>query len=225
MIENEISPSFREKFFEKTFNQYQIQIILLKDSINIFIHHINSYKIFQSNFNLKYLLLFPLFNTKSTIKEINEFICDLISKNKLKIEENKINIKLILISTFIKCPNVELILNEKNIVSKEVIERLIYDMNNLKIENKNIKKYFKNEIEQLNDAIKKIENDKNEEINKLKTKIELIKIENSLFKEEINKLNDKINSIEKEGKNKIMVQMEKKMKLIKFKKYQIIKNA
>ncbi len=216
MIENEISPSFREKVFEKTFNQYQIQIILLKDSINIFIHHINSYKIFQSNFNLKYLLLFPLFNTKSTIEEINELICDLVTKNKVKIEENKINIKLILISTFIKCSNVELILNEKNIISKEVIERLIYDINNLKIENKNIKKYFKNEIEQLNDKIKIIKNDKNEEINKLKTKLELINKENNIFKEEINQLNDKINLIEKEGKNKEINKIEKKMKKFDF---------
>ncbi len=97
MIENKISSSFKEKVFEKTCNQYQIQLILQKDSINIFIHHINSCKIFQSNFNLKYLLLFPLFNTKSTIEEINELICDLVTKNKVKIEENKINIKLILI--------------------------------------------------------------------------------------------------------------------------------
>ena len=216
MIENEIFSSFKEKVYEKTFNQYQIQLILLKDSINIFIYQNNLFKIFHSNFNLKYLLLFPLFNSKSTLEEITKFICDLIGKKKIKIEENKINIKLILISTLIQCSNVELILNEKNIISKEVIEKLIYDMNNLKFENKNIKDYFKNEINKLNEKIKLIENDKNEKINKLKFQLELINKENSFFKKEIKVLNNKIKLFENKENSKAINKIEKNIKKFGF---------
>ena len=216
MIENEIFSSFKEKVYEKTFNQYQIQLILLKDSINIFIYQNNLFKIFHSNFNLKYLLLFPLFNSKSTLEEITKFICDLIGKKKIKIEENKINIKLILISTLIQCLNVELILNEKNIISKEVIEKLIYDMNNLKFENKNIKDYFKNEINKLNEKIKLIENDKNEKINKLKFQLELINKENSFFKKEIKLLNNKIKLFENKENSKAINKIEKNIKKFGF---------
>ena len=92
-----------------------------------------------------------------------EFINDLIEKKDIKIEENENNLKLILISHY-AYPNVELYLNKKNI-----IEKLIKEIEGIKDENK----ILKNNYEVIKNKIELIEEDNK----KLNMRIELIEKE------------------------------------------------
>ena len=195
MIENE--NAIYKQIIEKIFNQYQIKFIPKNNIINITIYKINSDKIFGSDFTLSYLHSFKFLISCNTIENIIQFICGLIEKNNIKIEENNSILSLILISSLTNHPNVELILNEKTLISKETFEDLINEMNNLKNENKNLKEYFKDEINKLNDKIELIEKNKEVEINKLHLKLELNKIENKNIKDEITKINEKIEKKDK----------------------------
>jgi hypothetical protein len=86
---------------------------------------------------------------------------ELIDSKRIKIEEYENNLKLILISTIKSYPNVELILNEKNI-----IEKLINEIEGMKNENKLLKKNY----EEIREKIELIE----EENKKINFKIQLI---------------------------------------------------
>ena len=59
-----------------------------------------------------------------TIQKIIEFIIELIDMNKIEIKEENMNLKLILISTLPNHSNVELNLQNKNIISNEMIDKL-----------------------------------------------------------------------------------------------------
>ena len=117
--------------------------------------------------------------------------------NNIKIEENENNLKLILISKIVVYPNVELNLNKKNI-----IEKLIKEIEGIKDENKILKNNYeviKNKIERFEEVNKKlnmridlIEKEKKDKINK---KDEL---EKSIENEEYKKLNMRIDLIERE---------------------------
>ena len=61
-----------------------------------------------------------------------EFINGLINQKNIKIQKNENNLKLILISTLPNYPNVELIINNKNILSYELIEKLINEIKEIK---------------------------------------------------------------------------------------------
>ena len=196
MIENEID----KQIIEKIFKEYQIKFIFTNKIIKIIIYKINSDKTFESNFNLSYFHSFKLLISSFTIENIIQFICDLIEQNNIKIEEKKSILSFILISSLPNQPNVELILKEKKLISKELFEDLINEMNNLKNENKNIKEYLKDEINKLNNKIGLIEKNKEVEINKLYLKIELNKLENKSLKDEINKLKEKIDNKDKKFK-------------------------
>ena len=137
-----------------------------------------------------------------------DFINGLIDGNDIKIEENENNLKFILISKITAYPNVELILNKKNI-----IEKLINEIEGIKNENKILKnnyKIIKNKIElieeenkKLNMRIELIEKEKNDKLNKNNVKE---KIEKNNENEEYKKINMRIDLIEKEKerlKNKI----------------------
>jgi len=194
--ENEIY----KQIIEKKVNQYQIKFIPTNNLIKISIFKINSNKIFESNFTLTYLHSFKLLISSFTIEDIVQFICGLIDQNNIKIEENNSSLSFVLISSLPNHQNVELILKEKTLISKEIFEDLINEINNLKNENKNIKEYMKDEINKLNDKIELIEKNKQSEINKLILKIELNKIQNKYLKDEINKLNEKIDNKDKKFK-------------------------
>ena len=141
---------------KKIFNKYQIQLSIILDSINIQIQKQNSFDIYESNFNIEYLQQYKLLMGNLTIEEMIDFIGSLIDLKNIKIEENNINMKLILISTLPNYPNVELILNKKELLSNEIIEKIINEIKYLKEENSDLKK--KN-IE-LNKRIKLIEEEK-----------------------------------------------------------------
>ena len=120
----------------------------------------------NNEFAIKKLLMPNL-----TLKEMIEFINDLIDLKNIKIEENNINMKLILISTLPNYPNVELILNKKDLLSNEIIEKIINEIKYLKEENSDLKK---NNIE-LNKRIKLIEEEKinkDNKINEMEKRIE-----------------------------------------------------
>ena len=99
----------------KIFNQYEIKLTSNMDYINISIKNTNTYNIYESKFNLEYLHQYKLLIPNFTINEMIEFINGLIDESNIEIEENKDNLKLILISIIKKFPNVELNLNKKNI--------------------------------------------------------------------------------------------------------------
>ena len=156
---------------KKIFNKYQIQLSIILDSINIQIQKQNLFNIYESKFNIEYLQQQKLLMGNLTIEEMINFIGSLIDLKNIKIEENNINMKLILISTLPNYPNVELILNKKELLSNEIIEKIINEIKYLKEENSDLKK---NNIE-LNKRIKLIEEEKinkDNKINEMEKRIE-----------------------------------------------------
>ena len=91
---------------QKIFNKYQIQLSIILDSINIQIQKQNLFNIYEYNFNIEYLQQHKLLMANLTIEEMINFIGSLIDLKNIKIEENNINMKLILISTLHKYENV-----------------------------------------------------------------------------------------------------------------------
>ena len=172
MLANESITLLNPKIIQKQFEKYIITIIHNMDVINISIEQNNSYKIYESNYTLNYLHTFESLSSKFTINEIIKFICLLIDQNNIKIKENKNNLQFILISNNL----VELTLKKKNITSKEIIGKLIKEIECLKEENKKLKESFEN----------------------LNKRIEIIEKENKETKENRNK-NDKINDDNKKN--------------------------
>lgn len=125
MIENKM-------LFNGTFNQFQIKLIPKYNSLLISVYKRDTYNIFQSCFNLEYLQSFKLLNSNSSIQEIIQFISNLINEKNIQIIDYQINLKFILISSLPDNNNIELILNQKEIFSKEVIEILIQEITDLK---------------------------------------------------------------------------------------------
>ena len=179
--------SFEEQQNRKIFNHYQIKLNSNKDYIKIIIQNNNTSNIYESNFNLEYLHKYKLLMGNLTIDEMIEFINDLIDGNDIKVEENENNVKLILISTIKKYPNVELILNKNN-----SFEQLINEIEGIKNENK----ILKNNYEIIKNKIELIE----EENKKLNLRIELIEKEKNNKIKENNQL-EKINPENDEYKN------------------------
>ena len=140
---------------QKIFNQYQIKLTSNMDYINILIQNNNTFNIYESKFNLEYLHQFKLLMGNLAIDEMIEFINNSIDEKEIKIEENENNLKLILISIIKKYPNVKLILNKKNI-----IEKLINEIEGMKNENKLLKKNY----EEIREKIELIE-EENKKIN------------------------------------------------------------
>ena len=171
-----------EKIIEKKINEYQIQLIPQLDSIIMLIHHINSYNIFESNFKLQYFQ--SLFSCNFTIEKLVEYLSSIIENKNYKIQENESKLKLIINKTATQ--NIELILNEKEYFSREIVKKLIYEIKYVKESSINEINKLKN-IKSLNEKEKKIEK---EEIKKLKEEIK--KYENKIkeMKKKIKKLED-----------------------------------
>ena len=143
------------KIIENTFNQYKIKLSYHIDIVKIQIK--DNYSLYESKFNLENLHQYRLLVSNFTIDEMIEFINGLINQKNIKIEKNENNLKLILISTLPNYPNVELIINKKNIISNELIEKLVSEI-----------KEIKNENNKLKNRIELIENNNNELKNKIK---------------------------------------------------------
>ena len=180
MSKNEIL-LLNNQIYEKRYKEYKIKLTPQLDKLNISIQQHNSFDIYESYFNLEYLLSFQLFISKKIIQQIMKFICDLIEENNIKIEINDKNLKLILISTTFT--NVELILKKKNYNSNEVIEKLINEFKIIKNENKYLKEcndkltkrieLIENVLKNKDNKIDNIDNNKINEIEKRINKLEL----------------------------------------------------
>ena len=136
------------------FNQYQIKLSYHLDIINIQIK--DNYLLYESNFNLENVHQHKLLVGNFTIDEMIEFINGLINQKNIKIEKNENNLKLILISLLPNHPNVELIIKNNNIISNELIEKLINEIKEIKDENNKLNKrieLIKNKNYKLNKRI------------------------------------------------------------------------
>ena len=187
------------KLIKKNYNNFEIQLSQQQDLIIISILEINSYILYKSDFKMEFLVSFKLFSSYLTLNQIIESICLLIEQKNIKIEKIENNLKFILFSEIYS--NVELILNKKDIISKEIIENLINEIKNLKEENKLMKELFDIQIKKLNENIEKIQTD-----NLLKEK--------KIYKSE-NKINEMEKKLEKLEQNKIIIsdlQLKKSIK-------------
>ncbi len=124
----------KNQTIKKIFNEYQIKLSIILDSINIQIQKQNSFDIYEYKFNIEYLQQYKLLMPNSNINEMIEFINDLINEKKIQIEENENNVKLRLLGT-IKKQDVELTLNKKNIIPNKILEKLMNDIKKIKEEN------------------------------------------------------------------------------------------
>ena len=174
---------------EKIFEKWKINLIKEYDSIIFKIE--NDFNIYESKFNLKYLLSFKLLSSYNSIEEMINNLLNYIDKNKIKIEDKDKTLEFIIISNKRNIPNVELIIKEKNKLSEEIIEKLIKEIKNLKDENK-----------QLENRIIKLEKKENTEVIEKK---DIIKEEN-INEDKINEIENKIQKLEKHlNKNKIQL--------------------
>ena len=193
MKENKNTIIQNEDTNKKLFFAYHYKIKSELDSIIITINEKNSFNIFESIFNLDFFHQHKLFDSLNTTEDIINFIYSLIQQKNIQIEENNINIKLNLISPDSNKPNVELVLELKDITSKELIEAMSNKLKEIKDENELTKHFLQNQINKLNEKIELIE----KENKSLKEENKIIK---DLFENKINNLNNKIESIEKENK-------------------------
>ena len=172
-----------------------ITLIHEKDLINIKIQKNDSYDIYESNFNLEYLRKNKLLMLNLTLEEMIQFIDSLINQKNIKIENNNIDLKFILISPLPIVPNVELILNKKEIQLNDAVEKFKNEINELKEENKKLNKRIENDNKNF-----MVEN------NLLKERLELIENDNKKYKRKIEKIeneNQKLNTLIEENKKTI----------------------
>ena len=161
---------------EKEFYKWKINLIKNFDSIIFKI--INGFNIYESTFYLRNLQF--LLSSKCSIDEIINNLLNYFDNNKIRIEENEKYLKLILINDN---KNIELIINEKNKLSEEIIEQLIQEIKNLKDENKQLELRIKNlEKDNKNEKNEDIENKENK-INEMENKIK--KLEKYTYKKQI----------------------------------------
>ena len=203
MFNNEKKLETKEVFY----NNYKINISPQINSLTITIYNQNiSNYYYQANFKLQDLHKIKLLISRRSINEIIDFILILIEQKNIKIEENEINLKFILISTIINHPNVGFILNKKNII----INNKDYYLSFIK-DNNNLKKDLNSDLEKINEMTEKMV--KNNII--LKKEIE----DNKML---INKIENSISNLEKKiqifkEKNEVKKYFLKKVKEIKLK--------
>ena len=162
------------------------------DSIIITINEDNSFNIFESKFNLEFFHQYKLFDSCITTNDIINYINSLIQQNNIQIEENNMNLKMTLISPESNKPNVELLLELKDITSKELMKEMLNQINQIKNEKELFKDSLQNQINKLNEKMELIE----KENKNLKEENNIIK---DLFEKKINNLNNKIELLEKEN--------------------------
>ena len=203
MFNNEKKLETKEVFY----HNYKINISPQINSLTITIYNQNiSNYYYQASFKLQDLHKIKLLISRRSINEIIDFILILIEQKNIKIEENEINLKFILISTIINHPNVGFILNKKNII----INNKDYYLSFIK-DNNNLKKDLNSDLEKINEMTEKMV--KNNII--LKKEIE----DNKML---INKIENSISNLEKKiqifkEKNEVKKYFLKKVKEFKLK--------
>ena len=89
---------------EKIFQKWKINLINEFDSIIFKIE--NDLNIYESKFDLKYLLSFKLLSSYNSIEQMINNLLNFIDNNKIKIEEKDKNIEFIIISKKRNIPSV-----------------------------------------------------------------------------------------------------------------------
>ena len=89
---------------EKIFEKWKINLIKEYDSIIFKIE--NDFNIYESKFNLKYLLSFKLLSSYNSIEEMINNLLNYIDKNKIKIEDKDKTLEFIIISNKRNIPSV-----------------------------------------------------------------------------------------------------------------------
>ena len=212
-----INTIFINQSVKKMFNDYMIILVIKDDFIKIQIQKNDTYEIYESKFNLEYLRKNKLLMANFTLEEIIQFIEGLINQKNIKIENNNMDLKFTLISPLPIVPNVELILNKKDIQIYILIEKLFNEIKEIKEENKKLNKRIELiEKNNINTKFQIIKNDNN----LLKERIELIEDDNKKFKKRsdlIEKKFNRLNQIIKENKQKDKnIELENNIKLKKY---------
>ena len=193
---------FEQIDIQRQFNQWEIKLNIYLDSIILKIE--NEFNIYESSFNLVYLQSFQLLSSNHSMNEMIDCLLNYIDNHKIRIEKKENKLKLIFFSNNIS--KMELIINEKNKLCEEIIEKLIKEIKSLKEDNKKLIKEIKS-LKEDNKTLKlKIEKkEKEEKMNKLNEKKikqlkynfikkPIIQITNCNLKE-VNSINSHINNI------------------------------
>ena len=198
----ESTQTFEQIEIKRLFNQWEIKLNINLDSLILKFE--NEFNIYESSFNLVYLQSFKLLSSNHSMNEMMDCLLNYIDENKIRIEEKEKSLKLIFLSN--KNSKIELIINEKNKLCEEIIEKLIKEIKSLKEDNKKLIKEIKS-LKEDNKTLKlKIEKkEKEEKMNKLNEK-KIKQLKNNFIKKpiiqitncnlkEVNSINSHINNI------------------------------
>ena len=220
----ESTQTFEQIEIKRLFNQWEIKLNINLDSLILKFE--NEFNIYESSFNLVYLQSFKLLSSNHSMNEMMDCLLNYIDENKIRIEEKEKSLKLIFLSN--KNSKIELIINEKNKLCEEIMEKIIKEIKFLKEENKRIKL----KIEQI-EKEKKMNNLNGNKMKQFKNnfmKKPKIQITNCNLKE-VNSINSHINNITTlstfPSGNIISVSADKSIKIYdkNFKVIQNIQNA
>ena len=105
--------------YKRRFNQWEINLETNIDSIIFKIE--NDDNIYKTSFNLSYLQTINLFSKNNSLREMINSILNYIDDNKIMIQEDGKNVKLIILQKDIL--NIELIIKKKNKICEEIINK------------------------------------------------------------------------------------------------------
>ena len=142
MIKMESITILDEIKIEKIIDKWKINVIINLDNIAFQIE--NDYKLYESIFTLKNLQEFKLLSKNIHIEQMQKVLLNYFDDNKIKIEEKEKWVELIITLNKKDISNVELKIYKKNLLSEEIIEKLIIEIKNLKEENKKLDLRIKN---------------------------------------------------------------------------------
>jgi len=136
--------------YKRRFNQWEINLETNIDSIIFKIE--NDDNIYKTSFNLSYLQTINLFSKNNSLREMINSILNYIDDNKIMIQEDGKNVKLIILQKDIL--NIELIIKKKNKLCEEIIDKLIKEIKKLKEKNNQLELRIQN-LEKEEEKMKK----------------------------------------------------------------------
>lgn len=129
---------------EKNINNWKLLFFRKENTLEIKLYKKNSYDVFKFNFNKELIVKkFKQFLSNFEIKNIIRYICSLIDENKFNIKEkeNELEFNLIPLNEEEK---ISLTLKKNDLLSDEVIEILINNLEELKYNNSDLNKIKEN---------------------------------------------------------------------------------
>ena len=129
---------------EKNINNWKLLFFRKENTLEIKLYKKNSYDVFKFDFNKELIVKkFKQFLSNFEIKNIIRYICSLIDENKFNIKEkeNELEFNLIPLNEEEK---ISLTLKKNDLLSDEVIEILINNLEELKYNNSDLNKIKEN---------------------------------------------------------------------------------